>query len=334
MTLRKIFLLLLILCSINSHSLDNFAIEKSCPLYEIQKNGEHKKIGKSEEAKEYELRGFKKINNKNYAHIKNENNEFYVNKNCGYQKFEEKPKLEPIFNDEDIKTLDSISDLDKEFLEFCGYLGSHPTKERFLSILSNEKYTEDFNYIYEKLNKSIYSSNIEDKNQFLINLVEILFANQGFNHVVCGSIKNDKLNGPHHHYRFLDLQKNEFIGKNNIKDCGTKDNSGIVKNYDLSFFNTNKIVHTKCHNSYIENLPIRDLIVIMGITGKIKNKNETPTPTNIKNKQKTSSCIYKVDIECKEILFNIIYNNEKKSLITLYPIKDTEMKKRELCTLY
>ncbi len=317
----SLFFLLFFLAN-GGHSIDAFVFEKPCPLYEVN-NENYKKIGKLEESKQYQFKKFHQIKRKNYAVIEDENHkELHVNKNCGYQKFEEKPKLEKIFSDAEVEKLNSISDFDKEIIHFCGYLGSHPTKEKFIEILSSEKYRKDFDYIYEKLDKKIFSSSIsdEDKNEFLINLVNILFKTGGFTHSACGFVRGEKLAGPHYYYRFLDLQKNEFIGTNKVKDCGKKnhDHSSLVKNYDIGFFDANKNLHAKCHNSYVENFEIRDLIVAMGHIGKIKNIENNE---NSNHSDKMKSFIHKVNFKDKEISFKIVYNNDKKSLITIYPIE-------------
>ena len=323
MNYKKLLLSFLLFCLLVSktYAVDAFVFEKQCPLYEV--NGEnYNKIGKLEENKQYKFKKFHQIKRKNYAVIEDENHkELHVNKNCGYQKFEEKPKLEKIFSDEEVAKLNSISDFDKEIIHFCGYLGSHPTKESFIEILSSEKYRKDFDYIYEKLDKKILTSSTfdEDKNEFLINLVNILFKTGGFTHSACGFVRGEKLAGPHYYYRFLDLQKNEFIGKNKVKDCGKKnhDYSSLVKNYDIGFFDANKNLHAKCHNSYVENFGIKDLIVAMSQIGKIDS---IESKENSNHSDKMKSFIHKVNFEDKEISFNIVYNNDKKSVITLYPI--------------
>ena len=321
MIFKKIIILLILLFYSNSYSLDAFIFEKPCPLYEV--NGEnYKKIGILNEKQQYQFKNFKHIKKKNYAVIEDENHkELHVNKNCGYQKFEEKPKLEKIFSNEEIERLDSISPFDKEILNFCGYLGSHPTKEQFIAILSNEKYRKDFDYIYEKLNKKILlsSEKDEDKNEFLINLVNILFKTRGFVHSTCGFVRGEKLAGPHYHYRFLDLQKNEFIGQNNIKQCGEKNHNmkSIIKDYDIKFFDADKNFHAKCHNSFVKDFEVKDLIVIMGQIGRIKGENTLKS-----DKDKMKSFIHKISYNDQDISFKIDYNDEKKSLITVYPIED------------
>jgi hypothetical protein len=325
--IKKNFLFLFLLLSFsNLYGYDAFVFEKPCPLYEI--NGEnYKKIGKLEENKNYQFKNFKQIKKKNYAIIEDENHkEIYVNKNCGYQKFEEKPKLEKIFTDSEIEKLKSINEFDEEILNFCGYFGSHPTKEQFIEILSKEKYRQDFDYIYNQLNKKILSSsqNDEDKNEFLINLVNILFKTGGFVHTSCGFVRGEKLAGPHYYYRFLDLQKNGFIGKNTLKNCGKKEStsqSSVIKNYDLTFFDTNKNLHSKCNNSFVENLEIKDLIIIAAQIGKLPIENNQSNEKKIKT-EKIKSFIYRKIFDNEEISFKIVYNDEKKSLITLYPITE------------
>jgi hypothetical protein len=320
---KKIIFLLSLLFVSNSYSIDAFIFEKQCPLYEV--NGEeYKKVGKFEKKDFYKFKNFKQIKKKNYAVIENENQkEFYVNKNCGYQKFDEKPQLEKIFSDDEVEKLNFMSEFDREILNFCGYFGSHPTREQFIEIMSNEKYREDLNYIYEKLNKKIFASseNEESKEEFLLHLSSMLFQTGGFVHSTCGFVRGEKLSGPHYYYRFLDLQKNGFIGKNNIKNCGKKEQNqkSILRNYDVAFFDSSRNSHAKCNNSFVKDLGVRNLIVIMAQIGKIeiaKDYKEQP------KFDKIQSFIHKANLNNQEISFKIVYNVDKKSLITIYPIEE------------
>ncbi len=295
---------------------DNFVPEKECPLYKIDKDNQ-KKVGRLEKNQQYKFKEYEKIDKKNYAVIANDNDEFFVKSNCGFQKFENQPKLEKIFSEDEVGKLELTSDFDKEIISYCGYFGSHPTREQFIEIMQNEKYRGVFERIYEKLNKKIFPQDSDDKDEFLLNLANLLFQNNGFNHVVCGFVKGDKMAGPHYHYRFLDLQKNNFIGQNEeIKKCNSsKDENGKISNYPVVFFDSQKKLHVKCNNSFIKDMPVEDIIVIGALSGKIKSQ-ETANTNGTRKKTMIKSCVY----NSNDNLFKIVYNTKNKALITLYPI--------------
>ena len=321
---------------------NNFMIENdSCNLYNIESE-KHEKIGKVDvkknDTKPYIFKKYLKLKSREYVVLNDGEKDFLINKNCGYQTFDEKPKLEKIFSDDETKNvLDSVSTFDKKILELCGYFGSHPRKDGLRNILVDEKYRDSFTKIYEGLGKAIYTKT-EDKEIFLSELLDVLFNTAGFSHTMCGIVKENKMSGPHYYYRFLDLQKIGVIGKNNAKKCLNfkKDASAVndstskyVENIAVDFIDKNNEIETKCSNSFVKDLNAMKLLILGGLAGKIdqnvieSKKIDTSIDTKNHDMPKIShnkSCIYK-DISNHDILFKIVYNAEKKSLITIYPIK-------------
>lgn len=314
-------------------SANHFIVENNkCNLYNLESE-KHEKVGKIDlkknNEKPYIFKRYMKVNEKEYAVLNDGENDYLVNKNCGYQKFDDKPKLEKLFSSDSEKTLEKISNFDKEILNLCGYFGSHPNKEGLRNILVDEKYKSDFEKIYNGLNKKIHVKT-DDKNIFLSELLDVLFNTSGFSHTICGILKEKKMSGPHYYYRFLDLQRMGVVGKNNAKKCLNfkKSDSKFIENISVDFIDKNNEIATKCTNTFIKDMDAVKLITLSGLVGKIEqNLNEIKKiDTNIDTKNHeipkashNKSCIYK-DASNNNILFKIVYNDGKKSLITLYPI--------------
>lgn len=335
-----LILLLIVLLFPSISQANNFMIENdNCNLYSLESE-KHEKIGKVDEKKNdtkpYIFKKYLKLKSREYVVLNDGEKDLLVNKNCGYQTFDEKPKLEKIFSDDETKNvLDSVSTFDKKILELCGYFGSHPRRDGLRNILVDEKYKDSFIKIYEGLNKAIYTKT-EDREIFLSELLDVLFNTGGFSHTMCGIVKEKKMSGPHYYYRFLDLQKISVIGKNNAKKClnfkkdTTEENdstSKYVETISVDFIDKNNDVETKCMNSFVKDLNATKLLILSGLVGKIDQNDNKKIDTSIDTGNhhmprvyNNKSCIYK-DISNHDVLFKIVYNAEKKSLITIYPIK-------------
>lgn len=304
----------------NSSSATKFIAERSCPIYKFsdQIKDSDKKVGNLDLNKNYNFQSYKNFRNKEYILIiedTKENEPLLVSKNCGYNLFDTYKKFEPIFDHEELKYLDKISQFDQEILKLCAAFGSHPKKEEFISLISKNDFASEFNILYNKLNKSIITPQAE-KNIFIEELADLLFKNWGFNHIFCGIRKDKKLAGPHYYPRFLDLQKNNYIGKNSSDKCEILPIYSNIANYSIDFLDQSGKVSSKCQNSFIKNLNGWELISMGALSAKI-NDNHLESESSNKN----TSCLYKYDTNNQNILFKIVHHKKNKSLVTLYPVE-------------
>ena len=241
------------------------------------------------------------------------------------------PSTSKLFTNHEIKLLDSISEFDKAILDFCGAFGSHPKKNDFIKILSDEQFNDDFEYIYKKLNGSIdiKESNVK-KHEFIESLATVIFDeghdHHGFNHVICGTNSKNGISGLHYYYRLMDLQKRNQISEYN--DCRQNHipETDLIQNRKIGYFDLqSKNWKIKCDDSSIKNFPVRDLIAMMGLLQKVKfNKAQVQRDNVI-------ACTYKTIIQNEEIFFKLVFHQNGMHLITLYPMEKDYCVDREDC---
>lgn len=299
----------------------NFVVERQCKLYD---NKEEKpvELGKSVENTEYKFIEFKKIHDKNYAIISKNNIEYKINEDCGYPRFDKNTKFTHLFSDDERKELKNIGEFDQEILKICGYFGSRPLRDRLGTLLSNNKFKNEFDTIYKNLSGTIKVKN-SAKEIFLDELLDVLFDKGGFRHAICGTAKNSSVT--HYYPRLLELDEEGFISKIKNEKCRENSPQGDVKNLPIMFTNRMNQEVIKCSNSFIKNYTAVDIISIGGLAGKtfnIQNTNASTQNTNTNN-SRYQSCIYKY----KNSLFNIV--SYEQSLITTYPVNSTKCIKEE-----
>ncbi len=335
-------------CLENQFKSSNFIIDKKCKIYKFENNkflsilnnNIDSFISTKKELKSFDI---KKMNNSEYIGLKNtEVSDFYINKNCGYFKYENKglesKTHKKIFNNEEIKIIEeNSSEIDKEILSLCSDFGSHPKKEDFLEIIKKNK--EKIRFIYNRLNKKVFEKEV-DFDTFLTQISDILFNNNGFSHVFCGIIKNGKINGPHYAKRFLELEKLNIAGmtsetKNNKKILNIKNSindQSIFINKTINYIDYENNIIQKYQNSFILNDNF--LKILNNILNIAKIDFSSYNNKNINNnliKIKTNSCILKDDE--KKTLYKIVFNINNKSLITIFPVleNDVKFKNNKLC---
>lgn len=342
----KVFLLMFYLTSNLSAFENSFVIEKDCPIYKFE-NEKFLKILKNSEkpiklnSENFEVKDIKKLKKSEYVKLKNHDkqfnliDDFYINKNCGYFLIEnEKQNIkfpERFLKKEEASQIEkAMKQIDKEILGLCGNFGSHPQKEKFIEILKN--HPDELKLIYKELNKKNLSFD-----EFFLEITEILFKSNGFAHVFCGLLKEEKISGPHYAPRFFELDKKNLIGFLGEKEKLDKKIFNIKKdlgeenfliNRSLSFLNHKKEIKTKSENSFILKDNFFELLKIITKIGhlelnelKLDNKDYEKLMKN--NKSQIKSCV----LDEKNRFYKIVFKN--KSLITLYPI--LEYKKEEIC---
>lgn len=324
----KKFLSIIIFCQIfliNYVAADQFIMQKKCPLY-LNENPikKEKFLNEEEIGKKFTIQGYKKIKHSDYVvveHINDNNikNNLLINIKCGYSDIQNKThQFNPLIDTKEIKNIEkNITEFDQKILTLCGPFGSQVNSNTFKEFLKNQP--NELDHLYNFSNKNLFLKQ-SSKNQFIDELTNLLFNQNGFTHIFCGILKLDKIAGPHYGPRFIELQKKQIIG--NIDDqkdkCGKILSNEIIFNKSMKFINPANEIKIKCQNSFAINFNgIKILENIIQIN-KIKTKPEDQSNKKIFNK---TSCLLKAqDLNNQEIIFRIVFDKKEKSIITFYPV--------------
>jgi Bacterial EndoU nuclease len=103
-----------------------------------------------------------------------------------------------------------LSPFDRDVLQVCGTLGSHPAAEDFQALL--KAYPKVLQHIQQAVDGEIFAGR-NSKTEFLEDLTEIWFKRDGFEHIFCGSIDRGQLKGMHYVGRYLQLQEQGLAGR-------------------------------------------------------------------------------------------------------------------------
>ncbi|PSB50330.1 EndoU domain-containing protein, partial [Chamaesiphon polymorphus] len=103
-----------------------------------------------------------------------------------------------------------LSPFDRDILQVCGILGSHPAADDFKALL--KAYPEVLQRIQQAVDGEIFAGR-NSKTEFLEDLTQIWFKRDGFEHIFCGSIEREQLKGMHYVGRYLQLQEQGLAGK-------------------------------------------------------------------------------------------------------------------------
>jgi hypothetical protein len=103
-----------------------------------------------------------------------------------------------------------LSPFDRDVLQVCGNLGSHPAAADFQALL--KAYPEVLQRIQTAVGGEIFAGR-NTETEFLEDLTQIWFKRDGFEHIFCGSIERGQLKGMHYVGRYLQLQQQGLAGR-------------------------------------------------------------------------------------------------------------------------
>ena len=113
---------------------------------------------------------------------------------------------------DDLPVAPMLNKFDKAVLDICGDWGSTPKREDFKNLLDKKEYKSYIDEIYEGLDHQVFTPNA-DLDTFKKELTELWFNNHGFTHVMCGQPRRGRLGGMHFFGRYLQAQKNQWVGR-------------------------------------------------------------------------------------------------------------------------
>ncbi|XGA08748.1 MAG: EndoU domain-containing protein [Wolbachia endosymbiont of Xenopsylla cheopis] len=176
-------------------------------------------------------------------------------------------KFNPFFktigceNCEFLPPIPKLNAFDEAMLEVCGNWGNVPRNSNFISVLSNNKYQDEFDSIYNELNHQVITPNA-DTETFKKELAMVWFGHNAFRHVFCGEPNRSKLGGMHFVGRYLEAQEKGWAGITENKSCPKEEIEHPIYTLGVDFLNPEKKVKTKCQGGYDYSWHAKDILIL------------------------------------------------------------------------
>ncbi|MBH8573912.1 EndoU domain-containing protein [Nostocaceae cyanobacterium CENA369] len=196
-----------------------------------------------------------------------------------------------------------LNRFDEAVLKICGPIGSKVSTNQFKQLLSD--YPDVLQKIQQASNGELRPGR-KKKAQFIEDLTNIWFTNQGFEHIFCGQIYNaNDIGGLHFYGRYLQLQNEGIGGRLPNNQAKEEVIPGVIYTMGVVIKQGNRIVTD----------------VIKGY-GYLSNAEEMLVDATKIFKQQGNTegtCIYSVRDRETGKSFPTVFVRKQKAIITFYP---------------
>lgn len=196
-----------------------------------------------------------------------------------------------------------LNSFDKAVLKTCGSIGTRVQPSQFQQLLSN--HPKVLANIQQATNGELRPSR-KSKSEFLQDLTNIWFKNQGFEHIFCGEIYNENdIGGLHFYGRYLQLQNQKIGGRLPVNPGRQEVVPGIIYTMGVIIKQPNRTVRDEIKGyGYLTNA--EELLV--DVTKVFKQQGNTE-----------GACIYQQLDKDTGKIFPTVFVRKNQGIITFYP---------------